>query len=1198
MNKHTKITAIALAVVMMLAMLISASGLEIFIIASSDEYKDYTTSAEYLETISVLKGYDDGQLHLEEPILRYQAALFFARIVTGVTDESAWGTGASATFTDVPQYGPIMDLIASMNIIRGYGDGRFGYDSKIMYQDMCAMLVRVLGYETDEMVKTYPMSYILKVEKLGLGLKNIKGTDYVNRGQTAQMVYNALTTEIASTASEKDQAIIDLIQSIRGDAPAGDATKDTYLERNFDVSSRMTFKVVATENYTLSGYDRAEKGYITMETVVDEVAEKWTFPVEGGPTNGVTEADLINKRFILVFNDKTPTAAEIENEDIKVIFAEMVEPDAYENLGELNYVKYDEEKKTLTLNKNVVKFDNAAQAPTILKYNENARKVFDEVDYEDLVGDTGLLETNTYFRFEAYDYDGDGVYDELVYIPYTFGQYAVRTYKDATAAGKSAEYTMVGTYSATPVYDVSGNSAKTAANRTNFIERFIGTNTTASGSTANYTPGDSTISVRKADGELAKTVELEGVAIKSGEFMLYNYNKLTNKLYVAANLGTLQTGTLSGERATAQAVVIDGDTLSVGVLGVLDADTGILSGTDAYSSIRERIQSILANYEKGKANVRYIEYDGKIAYLETFADSDNALSADYRIVDIEKTMADHMKSLSSAEEAWDIGFDGNNAVLKVYNPETGKFDEIKVESLTVDKSDGDYTYDFKNAKERYDLGSWTKNKAYDLFKAKGALYVVEDEDNDGYYELYAAGTKKFNGTHTDENGKRTSNGIVGAPIIQATGTNPDVYFSYGKTNKFVDTNYVGISTERFVSGEETIAVVIGSDGYAAIKGTFGTNGDGEDNALYLSANAVVLRSDNQALIIYDPAGALADLYRNNTASVWHTGEVKSNEGIGYYLFGAATKYVESRALVDADGNIVKDDDGKRLYEHEYKNLINLETFKNENLTIVSTDASPIVTEIQNNASSVIRVDAEHNDVALTSFGEVFVENGDYRYGGFSWLAAKDRIGFVTQPKDGKPGQSLYYNSDTDLEYQTLKSLNVTFIDLDEGADVDYKEYSFADAYVFHQDNESNRKNYVTVDLEDTDFPSGTFAVKRHIISGNDVTDVITNGGITKLTSGKQGLISSQFWFRWNGWSDYLIPAVDENYEPIWNYAGSLRIHVTYYAYINYDEKAESVDAIVVRIGERVGTVGENEDIPEVRDPETQGPSLEEIVSEP
>lgn len=1181
MNKHTKITAIVLAVVMMLAMLISASGLEIFIIASSDEYKDYTTSAEYLETISVLKGYDDGQLHLEEPILRYQAALFFARIVTGVTDESAWGTGPSAAFTDVPQYGPIMDLIASMNIIRGYGDGRFGYDAKIMYQDMCAMLVRVLGYETDEMVKTYPTSYILKVEKLGLGLKNIKGTDYVNRGQTAQMVYNALTTEIAKSVTDKDQALIDLIAKVNGGAPAGDATKDTYLERNFDVSSRMTFKVVATENYKLAGYDLAEEDYITMETVVNDVVEEWTFPVEGGPTNGVTEADLINKRFVLVFNDKTPTADELEKEDIKVIFAEMIDPDVYENLGELNVVKYDADKKTLTLNKNVVKFDDPAKAPKIFEYTENKNGVFAAVDYADLVGDTGLLETNTYFRFEAYDYDDDGVYDELIYIPYTFGQYAVRTYKDSTAAGKSAEYTMVGTYSTTPVYDVTGGAAKTTANRTNFIERFVGTNATASGSTANYTPGNSTLTVSKANGELAKAVKLEGVAIKSGEFMLYSYNKLTNKLYVAANLGTLQTGTLSGERTTAEAVVIDGNTLSVGILGVLDAETGILSGTDAYTSVRETIQTILGSYEKGKANVRYLEYDGKIAYLEAFAESDNALCADYKIVDIEKTMTDYEKSLSSSETAWDIGFDGNNAVLKAYNPDTAAFEEIKVESLTVS---GDTTYDFKNAKERYELGSWAENKAYDLFKANGALYVVEDEDNDGYLELYAAGTAKFDG-------------IVGAPVVQASGTNPELYFSYGKTNKFIDTNYVGVSTDRFASGEATVAIAIGTDGYSAVKGTFGTNGDGEDNALYLSANAMVLRSDNQALIIYDPAGVLADLYRNNTASVWHAGELSGNEGIGYYLFGAATKYVESRALVDADGNIVKDDAGKRLYEHEYKNLINLETFKNENVTIVSTSSTPVVTEIQNNASSVIRVDAENNEVGLTSFGEVFVENGDYRYGGFSWLAAKDRIALVTLPKDGKPGQTLYYNSDEDLEYKSLKSLNVTFIDLDAGADVDYKEYSFADSYVFHMDNDSNRKYYAAVELEDQELPAGTFAIKRHVHNGSDATDVITNGGITKLTAGKLGLIASQHWFRWNGWSDYLIPAVDENYDTVWTYAGSLRVHVTYYAYINYDEKAQSVDAVVVRIGELAGVVGEGDDLPEIKDPELEGPSLTAIADE-
>ena len=1197
MKKHTKIVAIALSVVMMLAMLLSASGLEIFIIASSDAYKDYNTSAKYLETISVLKGYDDGQMHLEDPIQRYQAALFFARIVTGITDESAYGSGKSDIYTDVPEYGPVMDLISNMGIIRGYGDGRFGYDAKIMYQDMCAMVVRVLGYETDEMIKGYPVSYILKVKDLGLDLENVKGTDYLNRGQTAQMVYDALTTEITEDASGDNDALVSLIKSLRGD-DAQDATKDTYLERNFEVSSRMEFVLVATEKYKLNidGLELADKDEITMSyTYKDknktDVTEYWTFPVEDGPTGGITEADLVGKHFTLVFNDKTPTQAELDKGDTKVIFAEVTEPDVYENLGELNTVKYDDDKKTLSLAKKTVHFEDAkTEAPVVLTYTEDAKKVFKTVDYADLFGDDGLLATNTYFRFEAYDYDDDGVYDELIYIPYTFGQYAVRSYKDSTNGNKAADFTMIGSYVTAPVYDTSASTARTSENRTNFVERFAGTNTVPGGSTTNYTPGKTSLTVSKANGELAKAVTLTGTAIKSGEFMIYNYNKLTNKLYVAANLGTLQVGSLSGLKKQAQQVTIDGAAISVGVPGSMDASTGILAGTDAYKSQADLLEKIFAVYTKGENNVRFLEYDGKIAYIEAYSDTDNLVCADYVVVDIEKTLKDHDKELKSGEELWDIGFDGNNAVVKVYNPETGETEAVKVESLTVREGSTDKTYDFKNAEERYKLGSWAKNRTYDLFKANGALYLSEDEDNDGFLELYAVGTDRFEGVDKDDDGNLIA-GIIGAPVVQASGRDAEVTFSFGKSNKFVDTNYVGISTERFVTGDGTIVLVVASDGYAAVKGTIGAK-TSEVNGLWLSKNAEVLRSDNKVLVIYDAASTLSEIYADDAASIWCTGETDGNDKIGYYLFGAATKYVESRAKLDADGNVEKDDNGKRLYEHEYKNLINLRTNRNESLTIVSTDSDPIATEVINSATAVIRVDADNNEVKLTSFGELYVENGDYAYGGFSWLAAKDRIRFVTMPKNGKPGAEVRIDSTTDARYNTLDSLNVTFIDLDAGASVDYKEYSFADSYIFHQDNDSNRANYQSVDLEDITYPDGTFAIKRNYVNGTDVTDVITNGTISSLTAGKSGLICSQHWFAWNGWSDYLIPAVDEDYNTIWSYAGSLRVHVSYYAYIDYDEDENSVNAVVVRVGQIMGTVAADEDIPLVRDPETEGPTLD------
>ena len=134
-----------------------------------------------------------------------------------------------------------------------------------------------------------------------------------------------------------------------------------------------------------------------------------------------------------------------------------------------------------------------------------------------------------------------------------------------------------------------------------------------------------------------------------------------------------------------------------------------------------------------------------------------------------------------------------------------------------------------------------------------------------------------------------------------------------------------------------------------------------------------------------------------------------------------------------------------------------------------------------------------------------------------------------------------------------------------------------------------------VDLKDTTCPDGTFAIRRNYVNGTDATDSIVDGAITTLNAGKNGLICSQHWFRWNGWSDYLIPAVDNNYETIWNYAGSLRVRVTYYAYLDYDPDANSLNAVVVRVGEIIGVVASGEDIPAARDPETEGPTNETIT---
>lgn len=1164
MKRHGKLLTLVLAVLLAAMLLVSASGLEIFIIASSDEYENYATSAKYLETIDVLKGYDDGELHLEEPILRYQAALFFARVVTGVTDETLWGEGSSKTFTDVPQYGNVIDMIAAMNFIRGYGDGRFGYSDGIMYQDMCAMLVRVLGYETEEMVAAYPMSYVLKVEELGLDLKNVKPADLLNRGQVAQMLYDALVTPIVSMTSEQNSKWEQILTAVNGGQPINDE-EDTYLERNFNVSSQMYFQIVATENYRMAGYTRAEKGYFKAQqyklnaagTAFETVGTEWTFPIEGEATNGVTEGDLIGRYLTLIFDHKEPTQALFDEEECIIVHAEMATADIYQNVGELSYVHFTDNNAydTLVLGPKTVKFDNKLD-PVLVQYNNDEATVFNTfaVDYTGGTYAKALsdaMDANTYFHIEAYDFNADGEYDRLVFVPYTFGQYQLRTY-----GGQS--YHMVGQYNSSYVYDMTDTTERTDDNKTYFVEKFLGTNAPA-GNTVNYTPGNTKLSVSVSDSEYSLGATLKGEEIASGNFMLYNYNKITGELYVAENLGSFQIGVLTGFRTREETFVIDGTVMSVGLPGKISGNTGLLNEETGYALKESEARAIVLNFEKGNNNIKYLEYDGKIVYFESYGSSDVVVSGDYVIVDIDKTMTEHTNDVG-ASEVWDIPYTADAAVLKTLDPATGDFSEIKVESVTYMVGTTETTQTFDKVDQRRVFGNWTDNTGKNLFTTYGAIYAARDEDEDGLYELHAYGTVAFSS-------------IVGANI--QTTPAPEVYFSYNKSNEFMQENAAGILVGRVTTGNSTVSVVIGSDGYIMVKGALGTDSTEEPNKLTLSSAALILEANDEQITIFDPTktvthGSATNVYGNDQRSVWYNGAGARVDGVQYYIMLQNSMYNGSEALLDENGDFIKDENGRKLYTHNYRNLYNLVTGATETVQIITTTLTPPAEEVINSVEGVIRVDADNNAATITTFGEVFVKNGDYQYGGFARLYAKDRINFSTQAKAGEPAKSLYYNSDSDLVYQALDDLNITFIDLDGGADVDPDEYSFKDAYVFYQYSDSNAMTYAAVTLTDRvagqDYSTGTFPVKRHYISKTDLTDRIANGAITNLTAGKSGLIADAGFYRWNGWSDYLIPAVDEDGETIWSYEGSLRVSVTYYAYIDYDEKANTVDAVVVRVG--------------------------------
>ena len=157
----------------------------------------YDAAVKALYDLKVYKGYNENDLGTEKPVKRYEMALFVARISTGWVDDDQWEDGPSNTSefidlagTPAENYLGAISYANQKGIILGYGDGKFGPEDGIKYQDALTMVVRTLGYDG----LSYPWGYIEKAVALGLtnGIVGVAYTDTLNRGVVAQIINNAL----------------------------------------------------------------------------------------------------------------------------------------------------------------------------------------------------------------------------------------------------------------------------------------------------------------------------------------------------------------------------------------------------------------------------------------------------------------------------------------------------------------------------------------------------------------------------------------------------------------------------------------------------------------------------------------------------------------------------------------------------------------------------------------------------------------------------------------------------------------------------------------------------------------------------------------------------------------------------------------------------------------------------------------------
>ena len=200
-----------LSIVLSLAMVVCMMPLSVFAASAKDAaYSDIAGekcegAVNVLSALGVVDGYEDGSYKPANIVTRAE----MAKLIITALGMDSYATATTSSYTDMTNAKwavPVVEYATNLGIINGYGNGKFGPNDTVTYEQAATMIVRALGYTTDckEMNGTYPAIYIQKATALGI-FKDVDGNQYgtgANRGDIAIMLYNAL--DVPEVYADKD----------------------------------------------------------------------------------------------------------------------------------------------------------------------------------------------------------------------------------------------------------------------------------------------------------------------------------------------------------------------------------------------------------------------------------------------------------------------------------------------------------------------------------------------------------------------------------------------------------------------------------------------------------------------------------------------------------------------------------------------------------------------------------------------------------------------------------------------------------------------------------------------------------------------------------------------------------------------------------------------------------------------------------
>ncbi|MCK9479017.1 MAG: S-layer homology domain-containing protein [Firmicutes bacterium] len=228
--------------------------------SSAVDSKEDSASVEAINLLSALKIIDGGNFRLNEPITRRECAVIICSLL-GLSEDAK--SGMETGFTDVlvnDSASGCIRIASEMKIINGYGDGRFGPEDLMTYDQAVKALVCALGYEAYAQNKgVYPYGYLTAAAEIGVTKGVSPAMDgSLTRGVLAQLLYNSLNVDI-------------LTQSGFGETVRFTSEKGkNILTEIFDITKK-TGMVTGIYNTTLTGASNLRKDEVAIDDEIYKI---------------------------------------------------------------------------------------------------------------------------------------------------------------------------------------------------------------------------------------------------------------------------------------------------------------------------------------------------------------------------------------------------------------------------------------------------------------------------------------------------------------------------------------------------------------------------------------------------------------------------------------------------------------------------------------------------------------------------------------------------------------------------------------------------------------------------------------------------------------------------------------------------------------------------------------------------------------